>query len=151
MHSRWRRLCLGLLGVVAFVTIGIALEDELGIPFYTTYRLGCAGLCLFFIATIGQDYPGERWPWIGLAIAALINLSLFFTPVLEGPASRGEVMLFALPDAIILLIARTVSYSVHDDRQRAVRQQLILGIVIAVVFCSILFAAAFIQPRTAHP
>ena len=39
-------------------------------------------------------------------------------------ASRGEVMLFALPDVIILLLVRLATYQVTDDHKRAMRQQM---------------------------
>ena len=50
-----------------------------------------------------------------------------FTPLVNRPASRGEVMLFALPDAIIVLMARIVSYPVTDVHRRAMRQHMILA------------------------
>ena len=133
------KLCLAFLGIIAFIAIGITLDKTLGIPFDATYRLACAGVCLYFILRISSDYTGERWPWIALFAALLVNAGLFFTPLVNGHASRGEIMLFALPDVTILLAARLASYSVADEHQRAVRQQMILGLIIAVAFCAILF------------
>jgi len=49
-------------------------------------------------------------------------------------------MLFALPDAIILLLARLATFSADDDHRRAQRQMLILGLIVAVVFCAILYS-----------
>ena len=137
-----------ILGIAAFVIIGITLEDEAGISFATTYRIACGGACLFFIWQLGLDYPGERWPRIALMVAFLVNVSMFFTPVFDRPASRGEIIMFALPDAIICLAARIFSYSVTDEHQRAVRQQLVLGLVLAVAFCAVLFFFASIRPAT---
>ncbi len=150
MGSAFWRLSLAVLGIAAFVAIGIALQGGLGIPFETTYRVACAFACLGFIAKVGSDYPGERWPRIGIAVALLVNVGVFFTPLVDRPASRGEIMLFALPDAVILLIAWIATYRVVDVHQRAMRQQLILGLIVAVAFCAILFTLTLIQPRGAH-
>jgi undecaprenyl pyrophosphate phosphatase UppP len=150
LGPRQRRLSLALLGTIAFVIIGIALKSQIGLPLDTTYRVACAAICLAFIFKLGSDYHGERWPRTSLWIALLLNVGLFFTPLVNRPASRGELMLFALPDAIIVLAARIASYSVVDEHQRAMRQQMILGLIVAVSFCAILFALALIEPHTAH-
>ncbi|ODT91245.1 MAG: hypothetical protein ABS86_02790 [Sphingobium sp. SCN 64-10] len=123
--------------------MAIMLQEKLGIPFDTTYRLACAATCLAFIAQFGLDAPQERWPWIGFVIALLVNAGLFFTPLFDRPASRGEIMLFALPDAVVMLGARIAYYPVADDHQRAVRQQLIVGLILAMAFCAIVLASAF--------
>lgn len=134
--------------MAAFIIIGIALEDEFGVPFDTTYRVGCAAICLVFIYKLAVDYPGEPWPWISLWLALLVNIGLFFTPLFDRPASRGELMLFALPDAIVVLAARIISYRVVDVHQRAMRQQMILGLIAAVAFCAVLFTLILIAPLT---
>ena len=149
MGSTSWHFSLALLGVLAFVTMGVALEDEMGLPWDTTYRVACAGACLFFIHYLGSDYPGEQWPRTALWIALLVNVGVFLTPLVDRPASRGELMIFALPSAIVFLSARIASYSVADDRQRALRQQMILGLVVAVVFCGILFAFGIMESRAA--
>ncbi|HEX4737441.1 MAG TPA: hypothetical protein VH331_07760 [Allosphingosinicella sp.] len=148
MGSALRRVSLALLGVAAFVAIGGVLEKEAGLPFDTSYRAACAAACLLFIFKLGSDYPGERWPRTSLWIALLFNVGLFFTPLVDRPTSRGELMLFALPNAVIVLAARIASYPVVDDHQRAMRQQMILGLVVAVAFCAILFAFALMEPHT---
>jgi hypothetical protein len=139
---------LAVFGLVAFLIISFTLQDDFGIPWDTTYRVGCAGACQAFIYKLGSDYRGERWPRISFWVALLVNLSLFFTPLVNRPTSRGELMLFALPDAVIVLVALIVSYRVEDAHQRAMRQQMILGLVVAVVFCAALFTAALMGP---HP
>ncbi|MBO9622664.1 MAG: hypothetical protein J7500_08120 [Sphingomonas sp.] len=137
-------LCLAFLGIIAFVTIGIGLENYLGVPFAVTYRVACAGACLYIIAQFGSDYPGERWPWIGLLIALLFNLGLFFSPLARLPASKGDILFFGLPDATIMLAARIVSYRVTDDHQRAVRQQMIVSLILAMAFSALFLSIMFI-------
>lgn len=150
LKSRLLSVCVVLLGVVAFVSFAITLENEVGIPFKTTYRIACAIGCLAFMAKIGSDYREERWPKIALLIALLFNVGLFFSPLAHLPASKGDVLFFAVPDAAIALAARTVSYSVTDDHQRAVRQQMILGLVLALAFCVIIVAMMFIPQGATH-
>lgn len=139
-----RRLGLVLLGIFVVVTIGIALQNEIGLPFYTTYRVVCAALCLGFILKLVLDYSEERWPKVSFWGALLVNISLFFTPLFDRPASRGEVMFFALPDAIIVLVALILSYDVVDEQQRAKRYTMILGLVVAIIVCVGLFALTLI-------
>ena len=147
-RSRLKLLALTLAGILAFVAAAILLQEEVGIPFDTTYRIGCAVACLFVIAHVAKGYPGERWPWIGLSLAFVVNVGLFFTPLLGGRASRGELMMFAAPDAVLLLIARLASYRVADEHQRAVRQQLILALVVAVLVTGTLFGLGLVVPRS---
>jgi hypothetical protein len=144
------RVTLALLGVVAFVIIGIAFENKLGLPFDMTYRVACAAVCLLFVFKLGSDYPGERWVWVSFWVVLLLNIGLFFTPLANRPASRGELMLFALPDAVVVLVARIISYPVLDEHQRAMRQQLNLGLAVAFAFCVILFALSLIEPNAAR-
>ncbi|TPG21736.1 hypothetical protein EAH87_04640 [Sphingomonas koreensis] len=132
------------MGVFALVAIGIVLEKEIALPFYKTYRVVCAALCLGFIFKLGIDYSGERWPTISFSIALVANIGLFFTPLLDRPASRGEIMLFALPDAMIVLVTLILSYQVVDEQQRAKRYTMILGLVVASVACAALFALTLI-------
>ena len=142
------RVGLALLGLIAFVTIGTVLEDEVGISFDTTYRVVCAGMCVVLIYSIGLEYAGQRWPRVVLWLATLVNVGILFSPLVDRPASRGEVMLFAVPDVVIFLTARIVTCSAVTVSQRATRQQMILGLVVAIGFCAILFALAILQPRT---
>jgi len=134
------KACLWLIGIGAFVALALVLEDKVGLPFDTTYRIVCAGMCLFLMTKVSSDYRGEQWPWVALAIAAVVNIGLFFTPLMARTASRGEIMIFALPDVIILLAARTFTYRVTNDHQRAVRQQLILGLVLAMAMGAALYS-----------
>ncbi len=139
-----------LVGIVAFAAMGEVLQDRFHIPFDTTYRIACALVCLAFIAKLGWDSPGETWPWIGLGLATLVNLALFFTPVFDHQASRGEIMIFASPDAVVVLAARIRDYAVADDHHRAVRQQMVLGLAIAMVVSALLLATMFIPDRPRH-
>jgi drug/metabolite transporter (DMT)-like permease len=140
------RLGLGLIGLVSFVAAGIALENDAGVPFATFYRCACAVVCLGFIWKLRRDYPADRWPQVSLWIALAVNATIFLTPLVDRPASRGELMLFALPDAMIVLGIRIASYHVGDDHQRAMRQMMILGLVVAATFCSILYALILLHP-----
>jgi len=148
--SKRREVGLGILGVLVFLIVSFALEAEVGIPFDTTYRVACAAVCLLFIYGLRAYYPGERWTTISFWVAALVNAGIFSTPLVNGPSSRGEVILFALPDAIAVLCVRIATYSVVDDHQRAMRQQMILGLVVAAMFFGVLLAFAIAYPRTAH-
>jgi len=136
---------LALLGIIAFVIISDALEQEIGLPVDTTYRVACAAICLLFIYQLGFDYPGERWPRVSLWIALMVNAGLFFTPLIDRPPSRGELVLFALPNAIVVLSARIAAYPVVDGRQRATRQLMILCLVLAVAFCALLFTLTLLE------
>lgn len=148
--ARLLRLCLALLGILAFVAVAAAMENEFGIPFKTTYRIACAIACLVFIYKIGSEYPGERWPRVAFIIALAFNLGLFFSPLAHLPASKGDLLFFGVPDTAIMLAARTFSYPVRDMHQRAVRQQLILGLILALAFCACILAMMFIPDRAAH-
>lgn len=150
MKPRLVKAGVAFVGLAAFVVSAFLLENELGIPFDTTYRVGCVAMCLFLIYQFTLDYPGERWPWAALLIAMLVNAGMFFTPLVDGPASRGEIMLFAAPDAVIALAARTVSYSAVNEHQRAVRGQLIVGLILAVALCAIFLASALVPQRGGH-
>ena len=138
---------LAILGILALVAAGVALEDEIGLPWDTTYRAACAAACIFFVHHLGSDYAGEQWPRTALWIAVVVNVGVFFTPLVDRPTSRGELMLFALPTAIVFLSARLATYSVANDYQRAMRQQMILGLVVAVIFCVILFGFGIMESQ----
>jgi ABC-type Fe3+-siderophore transport system permease subunit len=150
LKSRLGRLALALLCIAAFVTIGVVLEDKVGTSFDTTYRVACAGACLLFINRLRLDYPKEIWPRKSLAAALLINIGIFFTPLVDRPSSRGEVMIFALPDAVVVLVALIASYRVTNVHQRAERQTMVLGLIVAIVFCGGLFTLTLAQLHTAH-
>jgi drug/metabolite transporter (DMT)-like permease len=144
-HSR--RFALAVAGIISAVAIGIALENDAGIPFDTSYRFGCATACLIFIFKLQRDYPTERWPKLGLIGSMLINLLIFFTPLVSRPASRGELMVFALPDAIIVLAVLIASYNVQTVHQRALRQQMIFGLIVALGFNAVIFTLILIGPQ----
>jgi len=148
--GRRREAGFWVLALVALLVVGFALEDAVGIPFDTTYRVACAAMCLFFIYRLGLEFPGQRWPRTSLGIALLINVGIFFTPLVDGPTSRGELMLFALPDAVVVLAASIASYRVNDVHQRATWQTMILGLIVALVFCVGLFAVTLTQVHNAH-
>jgi hypothetical protein len=141
---------LAILGILAFLAVSFTLQDQLGISWDTTYRVACAGGCQAFIYKLGSDYRENRRPDVSFWLALLVNGGLFFTPLFDRPASRGEVMLFALPDAILVLVVRIASYHADDVHQRAIRQQMILGLVVAVVFCVALFTAVLLGPQPTH-
>lgn len=141
---------LWIAGVVALLAIGIVLEETLGISFATPERVASVCFCQFFIYKVGADYPEEQWPRISFWAALIVNVAIFFTPLTDRPASREELMLFALPDCIVVLAARTFTYSVTNVHQRAMRQQMILGLVLAIAFCAIIFTLVLIDPHTGH-
>ena len=142
--SRLLRVFLALLGIIAFAASAITLETEVGIPFKTTYRIACAIACLIFVAKIGSDYRGQQWPRIAFVLALLLNVGILFSPLAHLPASKGDLLFFGAPDAAIMLAARAVTYPATDVHQRAVRQQLIFGLVLAVAFCAIILSIMFI-------
>ncbi len=148
--SKLRVMSFWLLGIVAVLVVSIALQDTVGIPGETTLRIATAAICLFFIYKLGLDYPGERWPRISLWVALVVNAALFFTPLMDRPMSRGELMIFALPDAVIVMTARIVSYHVADVRQRANRQMMVLGLLVAIAGCIGILGPTWMQVRTAH-
>ncbi len=148
--SKLREMGLWLLGIVVVLVIGFTLEDEVGIPVATTLRIATAAICLLFIYKIGLDYPGERWPRISLWIALVVNVAVFFTPLVDRPPSRGELMLFALPDAVVVMTARIASYRVADVHQRANRQLMILGLSVAVLSCVGVLGLTWMQVLTLH-
>lgn len=139
-----------LAGMAAFAVLAVVLETEIGLPAKITLRVACAVLCILFILALRPKYPGEQWLRWSLWICVVVNIGLLFTPIIEQPISRGDLMLFALPDAIIVLSARILTYPVTDVHQRAVRQQMILGLVVALAFCGLLVTLFLISPETRH-
>ncbi|MBU6269016.1 MAG: hypothetical protein KGN34_15830 [Sphingomonadales bacterium] len=127
--------------MIVVLTVAIALERMAAIPVALTLRVVVAAACLFFMSKIGAEYPGQKWPVIAIAIAATINVATLCTPLATLPTSKGDVMFFAAPDAVIFLAARTFTYPATDPHQRAVRQQLILALILALAFCAILLSS----------
>ncbi|KTT69185.1 hypothetical protein [Sphingomonas endophytica] len=143
----FRRVFFAFLGIAAFDALGITLENVARIPFDTTYKITCAGVCLLFVAKCIQEYPDQRWPRIAFGLAAAINMLLLVTILADEPASRGEIVLFALPDVAIVMALRAISYPVSNEHERAVRQQLIVGAILAAFVSLLLLGTAFIPDR----
>lgn len=122
-----------IIVVTAFVAFIVTIEQGLGVAFDTSVRILCAVIALVLVFSFVSSKRTERWPWIALLIATLVSAGLFFTPLIDRPSSRGEFILFLLPDTIILLTARLITFEVRDDRGRAARQTMVLGLVVAVV------------------
>ena len=140
MANRFKEFCFWMLGIIVFLTVAITLQSKVGIPFALTFRIVCASMCLFLMFKIGSGYPGQKWPGIALAVAAFFNFAMFFSPLAKLPASKGDIMFFGVPDAVIFLAARTFTYPVTDVHTRAVRQQLIVGLILALAFCALLMS-----------
>ena len=147
--STWLgRMGLALLGIIGFLVVAVALDHAFGLPFDTTYRIACAAACLVFILKLARDYSGESWVRIGFWLSLAINVGIFLTPLVDRPASRGELMVFALPDAVAVLAVRAATYKAATEHQRAVPQQMILGLVIAIAFCAILLGLSLVDTGT---
>ncbi len=144
MRARFRFTALVLLGIVAGVAVGMWLQDRWGIAFDLTYRIVCALACIELMRRVARGYDGERWPWVALFVAAVVNVALLFSPIFDRPASRGEILFFAGPDVVIFLAARVRSYRVPDLQARAVRQQLIVGLVLALLFTALILSMALL-------
>lgn len=99
---------------------------------------------------VTRDYRGERWPWVALFTAAAVNLAMLFSPIFDRPASRGEILFFAGPDIVIFLAARVRSYPVPDVQARAVRQQLIVALILAIMFTALILSIAMLPDRVAR-
>lgn len=143
MASRLMQFFAALLGIAVTLAIAFTLESKAGVPVAVTLRIIVASVCLFVMFKIGSDYAGQKWPKIALAVAAIFNFSMFFSPLAKLPASKGDIMFFAAPDAVIFMAARTFNYPVADVHTRAVRQQLIVGLILALAFCAIIMAILF--------
>lgn len=139
-----------LLGALALFLAAIVLEAAFGVPGATTLRVACVGICQFFVYQLGKEYSSDRWPWIAFWAALFVNAGILLSPLVDRPMSRGELMLFAPPDTVVVLLARIVSYRVGDVHQRAMRQQMILGLIVAAALCAALWAACLTDPRTGH-
>jgi hypothetical protein len=148
--TRAKKVGLALIGVLAGVVAAIFLEAYAGIPFDTTYRVVCAGVCLWFIYRLQKDLPEAGWLRIGLGLSALLNVALFFTPVVDRPSSRGELILFAVPDLVVVLAVRIATLRPVDVEQRAKRVQLIACLVMASAACVGLLWVAVAESRGLH-
>jgi len=83
------------------------------------------------------DFPDEKWPQRTFWISLLINIGIFFTPIIDRPASRGELIIFGLPDGFIVAIAMIAH---NRSWTRSVRTQLIATIVLFTAACAALLA-----------
>lgn len=137
--------------VISFTIVAATLQSAAGIPWEATYRVACGVSCLVFIWTLIDDHPDEGWLKTSFWLALVINIGILFTPLVDRPASRGELMLFALPDAIVVLVARLATYRVSEDRQRVLRAQLIFGLFVAMTACAILFTFVLVYPNARRP
>jgi drug/metabolite transporter (DMT)-like permease len=150
MKSRLGNALVWLFGIAVFVTIAIVLEDQMGIPFALTFRIACASACIVPMYKTLGEYPGEKWPLIALLVAFLFNFTMFFSPLAKLPASKGDILFFALPDVAIFMAARAWTYPVTDVHQRAVRQQLIVGLILAIAVCALFMSLLLLPPHTTH-
>lgn len=141
---------LVFLGGISFGAIAVSLDYLSVVSFAFTFHIVCAAGCLIFIYMIGSNYPGEQWPRIALFIALLFNVSMFFSPLAGFPASKGDIGFFGVPDLVILLAARAFSYPVTDAHQRAVRQQLFVGLILASAFCAMILSILLLPAPKAH-
>lgn len=141
------KMLITVVGLGIYIALAMTLENVTGIRFDTTYKVTCAFVCVGFMTKLALGSPGERWPWIAIAAACIFNAGLFLTPVLSHPASRGEIMFFALPDASIFMLTRAITYPETDVHKRAVRQQIFVGLFFAVALSAIILAAGFIPDR----
>lgn len=143
-----RKKLLYLLAAVAYLFFSFVLESATGIPATITLRVGGAAVCLIFIRELESYYPGERWVRISFWTAMVVNIAIFFTPLVDHPLSRGDLMIFAAPDAVVVLATRIFTYSVTDVHKRANRQTMILGLVVAVAISAFLFFASLMDTHT---
>ncbi|MEO7277344.1 MAG: hypothetical protein ABIW33_04910 [Sphingomicrobium sp.] len=146
--ARARVGCAWLFGIAALLAVGFTLEAEFGFPIDATLRIGCIGFCQYLIYAVGKDYRTQRWPWIAFWCALALNVIILFSPLTDRPASRGEIMLFAPVDTAVLLIAAIAAFKVDNVHQRAMRQQMYLGLVVATSLCAFILAATLMDPRT---
>jgi hypothetical protein len=123
----------------------LVLESQFGASPDTSHRVYCALGGIILICSLGFDESNNRWLRFALPVALLANISIFFTPLVDRPvpAGRGgDFLLFALPSIVIMLSARIANFPVNSVRDRAIRQQLILGLVVAALACAVIFAIA---------
>jgi hypothetical protein len=146
VDMKFVRYCLSGLGVIAFMACAYVLESTLGIPVDTTIDAAIGIACVGLMGMIGwSDYPDQKWPRVAVLIALVINAGLFlFSPLTRHPASEIGIGFFGAPDLVVWLAARTVAYPVSDAHQRAVRQQLIVGLILILPFCAMFLAFGFI-------
>lgn len=145
-----RRFLLAMLGLVAFVAVAITLEQRAGIPFKTSYRVVMAGFCLHFVAGYCREHRDERWARIGFLLVLLFDAGLFFSPLAHLPASKGDVLFFAVPDAAILFGARVFSYRPTSIEERAAHQRMIAGFIVALIFSAVILSMMFLPSGPRH-
>jgi hypothetical protein len=142
---QWRNIAIVSFGLLAFLVVSIAMDEYGLLPWDFSYRVGCAGMCLAVLAKFAMELPEERWPWWSFWAALVANIGLFFTPIMDRAASRGELLIFALPDAVIWLTFGIASTPPIDLAARVTRQYMMLGLVVAILMGTILFAFALFE------
>jgi hypothetical protein len=129
-----REVGLALAGVAAFLFVSLVLRG-FGIHFDTSYRVACAAASSALVYSLKSGFPDEKWPQRAFWISLLINIGILFTPLVDRPASRGEIILFFLPDGFVAAIAMIA----HNRSWAAsVRTQLIATIVLFAAACAAL-------------
>lgn len=153
LDSLWPRTTRGrvlLLAVTlpAIIMLSIFVEDNLDVSSDAIFRVVSAVVAPIAIYPCLAG-PDSRWMRFGLVLALAVNMGIFFTPLVDRPAaSRGEFFLFALPSLVVMLSARVASFPVQTARDRVVRQQLILGLVVSVLACATGFIIAIAEARS---
>ena len=103
-------------------------------------RLCCGIIGLGLLAEV--DFPGEKWPQRVFWVSLLVNIGVLFSPLVDRPASRGELALFLLPDGFVVLIAMIAH---NQALARSVRAQLIATVVVFTAACAALLALVILQ------
>lgn len=141
----WRGVCIGLAAVSAFLCASLILRG-FGVSFDTSYRMACAAISSAWVYWLKFDLPDEKWPQQAFLVSLLINIGILFSPLIDRPASRGEIMLFFLPDGFVVMIAMIA----HNQRLAlSVLTQLIATIVLFTAACAALLA--FVIFRSGPP
>ena len=141
---------LWLFGLIGFLIVGMYLEDTFGLPFGFSVRLASIAFCQWCFWRLRSDYPDDWWSKSVFWSALVLNILVLLSPLTDRQPSRGELMVFALPDAILFLAVRTVTYKVADVHQRAVRQQLVLGLILALAFYGVILTVMLLDPAARH-
>lgn len=132
----WRGLGVGLVAVSAFLCASLILRG-FAVPFDTSYRVACAAVSSALVYWLRFDLPDEQWPRQAFWISLLVNIGILFSPLVDRPASRGELVLFLLPDGLVVLIAMIAH---NQSLARSVRTQLIATVVVFTAACAALLA-----------
>lgn len=137
----WRGLGVGFVAVSAFLCLSLILRD-FEVPFDTSYRVACAAVSSALVYWLRFDFPGEKWPQRVFWVSLLVNIGVLCSPLVDRPASRGELALFLLPDGFVVLIAMIAH---NQALARSVRAQLIATVVVFTAACAALLALVILQ------